>query len=446
MSKLVSHEKNVAKFTEIVKAEDFNAKVKEAYNKNKSKFNIPGFRKGKAPRTIIEANYGKEIFWNDALDLIIPEVYEKALGELNLRPVAQPSVDIDGDIKDGEDITLKFEVETFPEVELADYTNIEIEKQETEIDEESVNARIQQELEKNKVIKPVERLVEIGDLVTIDFEGFKDGEAFEGGKAEDFDLKIGSKTFIPGFEEGLIGKEKGQEFDLDVTFPEDYQEESLKGQPVVFKVKIKEVNEEIYPDLDDEFIMDISEFDTVDEYKDSVRKELKETLDKNNEIDLENQVIEEVIRRTEFDVPNQMIEDQLHDELHEYEHQISHMGLDMKTYLELTGMTVEDIKDQLRERAENKVRIDIILDNIIKNKTYEVSDEEVEAEYSDVAKQYQKEGDEEFMKMLKAQVSPEDIKTILQRRKAVEEFKSNVVFVEKQDTEETEEKEENTEE
>lgn len=446
MSKLVSHEKNVAKFTEVVKAEDFNAKVKEAYNKNKSKFNIPGFRKGKAPRTIIEANYGKEIFWNDALDLIIPEVYEKALGELNLRPVAQPSVDIDGDIKDGEDITLKFEVETFPEVELADYTNIEIEKQETEIDEESVNARIQQELEKNKVIKPVERLVEIGDLVTIDFEGFKDGEAFEGGKAEDFDLKIGSKTFIPGFEEGLIGKEKGQEFDLDVTFPEDYQEESLKGQPVVFKVKIKEVNEEIYPDLDDEFIMDISEFDTVDEYKDSVRKELKETLDKNNEIDLENQVIEEVIRRTEFDVPNQMIEDQLHDELHEYEHQISHMGLDMKTYLELTGMTVEDIKDQLRERAENKVRIDIILDNIIKNKTYEVSDEEVEAEYSDVAKQYQKEGDEEFMKMLKAQVSPEDIKTILQRRKAVEEFKSNVVFVEKQDTEETEEKEENTEE
>ncbi|MCT1796568.1 trigger factor [Helcococcus kunzii] len=446
MSKLVSHEKNVAKFTEVVKSEDFNAKVKEAYNKNKSKFNIPGFRKGKAPRAIIEANYGKEIFWNDALDLIIPEVYEKALGELNLRPVAQPSVDIDGDIKDGEDITLKFEVETFPEVELADYTNIEIEKQETEIDEESVNARIQQELEKNKVIKPVERPVEIGDLVTIDFEGFKDGEAFEGGKAEDFDLKIGSKTFIPGFEEGLIGKEKGQEFDLDVTFPEDYQEESLKGQPVVFKVKIKEVNEEIYPDLDDEFIMDISEFDTVDEYKDSVRKELKETLDKNNEIDLENQVIEEVIRRTEFDVPNQMIEDQLHDELHEYEHQISHMGLDMKTYLELTGMTVEDIKDQLRERVENKVRIDIILDNIIKNKTYEVSDEEVEAEYSDVAKQYQKEGDEEFMKMLKAQVSPEDIKTILQRRKAVEEFKSNVVFVEKQDTEETEEKEENTEE
>lgn len=446
MSKLVSHEKNVAKFTEIVKAEDFNAKVKEAYNKNKSKFNIPGFRKGKAPRAIIEANYGKEIFWNDALDLIIPEVYEKALEELNLRPVAQPSVDIDDDIKDGEDITLKFEVETFPEVELADYTNIEIEKQETEIDEESVNARIQQELEKNKVIKPVERPIEIGDLVTIDFEGFKDGEAFEGGKAEDFDLKIGSKTFIPGFEEGLIGKEKGQEFDLDVTFPEDYQEESLKGQPVVFKVKIKEVNEEIYPDLDDEFIMDISEFDTVDEYKDSVRKELKETLDKNNEIDLENQVIEEVIRRTEFDVPNQMIEDQLHDELHEYEHQISHMGLDMKTYLELTGMTVEDIKDQLRERAENKVRIDIILDNIIKNKTYEVSDEEVEAEYSDVAKQYQKEGDEEFMKMLKAQVSPEDIKTILQRRKAVEEFKSNVIFVEKQDTEETEEKEENTEE
>ena len=448
MSKLVSHEKNIAKFTETVKFEDFNAKIKEAYNQNKSRFNIPGFRKGKAPKAIIEANYGKEIFWNDALDLIVPEVYESALEELDLRPVSKPTVDVDGEIKEGEDITLKFEVETFPEIELGDYTNLEVQKQDTEVSEDIIDARIQEELEKNKVIKPVERPIEIGDVVTIDFEGFKDGEAFEGGKAEDYELKIGSKTFIPGFEEGLIGKEKDQEVDLDITFPEDYAAEDLKGQAVVFKVKIKDIKEEIYPELDNDFVMDISEFDTVDEYKESIRKELKESMEKNNEIELENQVIEEVIRRTEFDVPNQMVEDQLHDELHDYEHQISHMGLDMKTYLELTGMTVEDVKNQLRERAENKVKIDIILDNIIKQKTYEVSEEEVEAEYADVAKQYEKEGDEEFINMLKAQVGPEDIKTILQRRKAVDEFKSNAVFVDKKEVEETTEeaKEESEEE
>ena len=445
MSKLVSHENNKAVFTESVSYDLFKEKVAEAYNKNKSRFNIPGFRKGKAPRAIIESNYGKEVFWNDALDLIVPEVYEKAVEELNLRPVSRPSINIEGEIEEGKDIVFKVEVETFPEIELADYSNIEVTQSPVEVSEDLVDARIQDEIKKNGVVQPVERAIEIGDTVNIDFEGFKDEVAFEGGKAEGFDLKIGSKSFIPGFEEGLIGKEKGEEVDLNLTFPEEYQAEDLAGADVVFKVKINEIKEEKFPELDEDFVMDVSEFDTVEEYKESIRKEITEEIERNNEIELENQVIEEVIRRTDFEVPSQMVEDQLHDELHDYEHQLSHMGIDMKTYLQITGSTIEDVKEQLRERATNKVKIDIILDNIIKTKTYEVSDEEIQKEYEDAAKQYGKEGDADFIEMLKAQASEDDIREILQRRKAVTEFKANAVIVEKK-AEEVEEAEESTEE
>ncbi|MFM1514764.1 trigger factor [Helcococcus ovis] len=440
MSKLVSKENNKAVFVETVKFDVFKEKLQEAYQKNKSRFNIPGFRKGKAPRRIIEMNYGKEVFYNDALDLILPDAYQNAIEELKITPVSRPHVDF-GKIEEGKDIELKFEVETYPEFELADYTKLEVTKQDTEVKEELVEARIQDEIQKNGVIKPVEREIQIGDVVNIDFEGFKDGVAFEGGKAEGYDLKIGSKSFIPGFEEGLIGKKLGEEVELNLTFPEEYQAEDLKGQEVLFKVKVNEVKEEVFPELDDDFVMDVSEFDTVDEYKESIRKELKENLEKNNEIELENQVIEEVIRRTEISVPNQMIEDQLEQEYHEYTHQISHMGIDMKTYFQLTGSSEEQIREQLRERAENKVKIDLILEKLVEEKEYAVSDDEVENEYKDVAKQYKKEDDAEFIEKMKQQVSPERIKVILQRRKAVDEFKQNVVFVDKkEEKEESEEK------
>ncbi|MFM1525198.1 trigger factor [Helcococcus bovis] len=432
MSKLISKENNKAVFTETVKFDVFKEKLQEAYQQNKSRFNIPGFRKGKAPRRIIEMNYGKEVFYNDALDLILPDAYQNALEELKITPVSRPHVDF-SEIEEGKDIELKFEVETYPEFELADYTNLEVTKQDTEVKEELVDARIQDEIQKNGVVKPVEREIQIGDLVNIDFEGFKENVAFEGGKSEGYDLKIGSKSFIPGFEEGLIGKKAGEEVDLNLTFPEEYQAEELKGQEVLFKVKVNEVKEEVFPELDDDFVMDVSEFDTVDEYKESIRKELKENLEKNNEIELENQVIEEVIRRTEINVPNQMVEDQLNEEYHEYTHQISHMGIDMKTYFQLTGSSEEQVREQLRERAENKVKIDLILEKLVEEKEYAVSDDEVENEYKDVAKQYNKEGDAEFIEKMKQQVSPERIKVILQRRKAVDEFKQNVVFVDKKE-------------
>lgn len=362
-------------------------------------------------------------------------MYEKAIEELDLQPVSKPKVDVEEMIEEGKDIEVKFEVETFPEIELADYSNIEIEKQNEEVDEALVDERIQAEIEKNKILKPVEREIEIGDLVDIDFEGFKDGEAFEGGQAEGYELKIGSKSFIPGFEEGLIGKKKGEEVELNLTFPEEYHVDELKGQEVVFKVKINEVTEEIYPELDDEFVMDVSEFDTLDEYKASIREELKEALAESNEVKLENELLEEVVRRTEFDVPEAMIEEQLHDELHDYEHQLSHMGLDMKTYLQITGLTQEDLKDQLRDRAQEKVKMQVILDKLVEVNDYEVSDEEIEKEYEDAMKQYGREFDDDFKKLLKDQVSEEDVKHVIQRRKAVENLKENVVFVEPKEEE-----------
>lgn len=442
MAKLVSHENNKAVFTEVLAFEDFKSNLQEAYNKNKSRFNIPGFRKGKAPRNIIERNYGKDVFWNDALDIALPDLYEKALEELKLEPVSRPKVDVLEEIEEGKDIEVTFEVETFPEVELGDYSNIEVEKLEEEVSEEAINARIDQEIQKNKVLNPVERAVKEGDIVNIDFEGFKDDVAFEGGKAEGFDLKIGSGQFIPGFEEGLVGKETGEDVDLNVTFPEDYQAEDLAGQEVVFKVKINKVVEEILPELDDDFVLDVSEFDTVDEYKASIKEELKANLERNNDVVLENAVLEEVLRRTPFDLPEQMIEDQLHDEYHEYEHQVSHMGIDMKTYFEMTGQTKETVMDSLRDKAADKVRVEVILDKLVESNEYEVSEEEIDQEYETVMKEYNKEGDEDFKNMLKAQIDEERVRHILQRRKALDELKSNVVFVDKKEEEKTESEEE----
>lgn len=431
MSKLVSHEKNLAVFTEVLEYSVFKEKLQEAYQKNKGRFNIPGFRKGKAPRAIIEANYGKEVFWNDALDLVLPEIYDKAIKELGLKPVSRPQVDVEEMIEEGKDIEIKFEVQTFPEIELADYSNIEVEKLDEEVKEEVIEARIQEELQKNKVVKPVEREVKEGDLVNIDFEGFKGEVAFEGGKAEGYDLLIGSKQFIPGFEEGLVGKKAGEEVELNLTFPEDYGVEELKGQEVVFKVLVNSVKEEILPEFDNDFVIDVSEFDTVEEYKESIKKDLTQRLERANKQTVENAVIDEVIKRTEFEVPSQMIEDQLDEEYHEYEHQISHMGMDMKTFFQLSGSTEADVREQLKERAENKVRIEVILDKLVETKEYDVTDEEVASEYEEVAKEYGKEGDEEFLKLVKSQVSENTIKNLLKRRKAIDELKQNVVFVEK---------------
>ncbi|MDO4779057.1 MAG: trigger factor [Tissierellia bacterium] len=436
MIKLVSHENDKAVFTVEVSFDEFKNEVQKAYLNNRGRFNIPGFRKGKAPKQIIEVNYGKEVFWADALDQLLPGSYLKGVDELELKPIAKPEVDVDK-IEEGKTITLTFTVETQPVPELADYSVIEIEKLNEEVSEEEIDARIKSEIEKNKVIKTAEdRAVKEGDIAVIDFEGFKDEVAFEGGKGENYELKIGSKTFIPGFEEGIVGAKKGDKLDLNVTFPEDYQAEELKGQPVVFKVEVKEIKEEILPELDDEFVMDVSEFDTVEEYRADIKAKLEDELKKSNEQKLENLTLEKVISMTEVTAPESMVEEQIDREFEEYKHNLSHMGLTIEMFYNATQSSEEDVRAEFRERAIQKVKAELVLDALVEKQGVEVTDEELEQEYKDISKQYGQEN-EKFLEQIKKSISPSFVKDVIKKRKVVKSLVKNVKFVEKK--EETEE-------
>lgn len=439
--KLVSHEDNKAIFNADVTREDFNKAVKEVYLKNRNSFNIPGFRKGKAPKQIIEANYGKEVFYGDALDKLMQEAYIKAIEELKLEPIDRPQADVEG-LEDGEkDLVLKFEVETKPVPEIGDYSKIEVVKDEVQLDEQRVNQFIDAEREKNKVIKNIEdREVKSGDIVTIDFEGFKDEVSFEGGKAENYDLKIGSNSFIPGFEDQIIGKNIGDEFDVNVTFPENYHVEELKAAPVVFKVKLNAIKEEILPELDDDFAMDVSEFDTLEAYKEDVRAKLQKDIDKENKLKLENSVIEKLIKDNDIKAPKAMVESRIDEEVHNYEHNLEHMGFTLESFMKATHATEADIRNQFKEQAEKNVQAQLLLDAILAKEEVEVSDEEVDEEYKEIAKQYGQEDSEEFLETVKKTLSVDYIKEMVSKRKLVDKLVSNAVFVEVKEEKAEEEK------
>ncbi len=445
--KLVSHEDNKAVFTADVTRDEFNKAVQEVYMKNRNSFNIPGFRKGKAPRQIIEANYGKEVFYGEALDKLMQEGYTKALEELKLEPIDTPQADVEG-LDEGTDLVLKYEVETKPIPEIGDYSKIEVVKEEAQLEEAEVDQYIETEREKNKIIKNVEdREAVEGDTAVIDFEGFKDGVAFEGGKADNYDLKLGSNSFIPGFEEQIIGKKVGDEFDVNVSFPEDYHVEDLKGAPVVFKVKVNGLKEEILPEVDDEFVMDISEFDTLDEYKADVRKKLQEKLDEQNKVQLENSVIEKLIEMNNIQAPKAMVEARIDEEVHEYGHNLEHMGFTLESFMQATQATEADIRAQFQEKAEKNIQAQLLLDAIVLKEDVQVSDDEIEDEYKEIARQYNQEDSEEFINTVKKSLSPDYIKELVSKRKVVDMLVNNAVFIEAEEKEEIveEEKEEETE-
>lgn len=442
--KLVSHEDNKAKFNVVVEGADFEKAVQESYLKNRKSINIPGFRKGKAPRKIIEANYGKEVFYGDAIDKLMQEAYIKGIEELELEPISAPSGDME-EIEEGKDLTFMFEVETKPEPEIGDYSKIEVVKNEMTLADNDVDLYIEREREKNKVIKNVEdRPAQEGDVANIDYEGFKDGEAFDGGKAEGYDLKLGSKSFIPGFEEEVIGKNVGDEFEINLSFPEDYHVEDLKGQPVVFKVKLNELKEEILPEIDDDFAMDVSDFDTLEEYKKDIEAKLQKELDDQNRIQLENDVIAKLIEENDIPAPESMVESRIDQEVHEYSHNLQHMGFTMESFMNATQATEEDIREQFREKSVKNVQAQILLDAIVKKENIDVSYEDVEAEYKDIVKQYGQEDSEEFLETVKKSISVDYIKDIIRKRKVVDKLIANAVFVEKPE-EETEEVEETKE-
>lgn len=424
---LEKKENNKVFFNFELEADAFEKALQDAYMKNRGRFNIPGFRKGKAPRKIIELNYGEEIFYEDAINILLPEAYENAVKELELEPVDTPDIDIDEIIK-GEAILVKAEVDVKPEVKLGDYKAMELEKVEYEVTDEMIEHELHHVQEDNARIISVDREVKEGDIVTIDFAGFVDEEQFPGGTAEGHELEIGSKTFIPGFEEQLIGKNKGEEVEVKVTFPEEYHEESLAGKEALFKVVIHEIREKELPELDDEFAKDVSEFDTIEEYKQDIKNRLEEELKSQEKFEKENKVIEKVMEISEVDIPNGMIETQIDDELGQFDFRLRQQGLELEKYLELTGTNIDMMREQFREVAEKRVRADLVLEAIAKVESIEVTEEDIDKELTKMAEQYKAEDVEEFKENMK-KGSLEFLKAGIINSKVVDLLIENAKFI-----------------
>lgn len=398
---LKNKENNRACFNIEITEEEFEKAIQKAYLKNRNKFNIPGFRKGKAPRKIIELNYGEGIFYEDALNIILPQAYEEAVESLELEPVDSPEVDIE-QLEKGKPVILKIEVTIKPEVKLGNYKSIEVEKVEYNVTDEDVERELKAIQEKNaRIVDASDREIKEGDIVTIDFKGFIDGEQFEGGTAENQRLEIGSNTFVQGFEEQLIGKKKGDKVDVKVTFPEDYFNENLRGKEATFEVVIHEVKEKELPKLDDEFAKDVSEFDTLEEYKNSIRERLEKEAKDREKIEFENKLVDKVVEEAEVDIPEAMIEHQIEHEIDDFNYRLRLQGLDIDQYLNLTNSKLEDLKKQIRPLAEKKVKTDLVLEVIGKKENIKVTEEDIDKELERIAKEYNQEDVDKFKENMK---------------------------------------------
>jgi trigger factor len=394
-------EKNTVYFNIELTSEQFEEAVNKAYLKNRSKFNIPGFRKGKVPKKIIDMNYGEDFFYEDAINALLPAAYEDAIKELDIEVVDSPHVDVD-EIKKGEPIIVKFHVDVKPEVQLGDYESIELEKIEYNVTDEMVESELKTTQDMNaRMIDAGDREVQNGDTLTIDFAGFIDGVQFDGGTAENQQLEVGSNKFIPGFEEQLVGHKKGEEVEVNVAFPEEYYEESLQGKPATFKVTIHDIKTKELPELDDEFAKDVSEFDTLEEYKQDIKAKLEENLKRQEKAELENSVIEKVVEAAEVDIPEGMIDTQVENEVSDFEYRVKMQGLELNKYLELTGSDLEGLKAQLRPVAERRVKADLVLEAIGNKENIEVTEEDIDAELEKLAEQYKQENKEKFIADMK---------------------------------------------
>lgn len=427
---LVSKEKNRAVFTVELPSEKLEEAIQKAYLKNKSRFSLPGFRKGHVPRKILEMNYGVEIFFEDAVNMLLPDAYEEAVEELELEPVAQPEVDVD-ELEKGSPVKFKFEVDVRPEVELGDYSNLEAEVNKYEVTDEDISRVIDRERDQNsRIISVEDRAVKDGDIVNIDFVGKLDGEEFPGGDAEGYELVIGSGAFIPGFEEQIIGKEIGQEFDVDVVFPEEYHDESLAGKNVIFEVKLNSIQEKELPELDDEFVKDISEFDTLEEYKNNVKIDLEEELKKQAEVEKENKAVEALMEVMKVDIPESMIDMEVDREYQNFLYRVQGMGLTLDQYFAIANSDEEKTREELRPASEKKVKGELALDEFIVKENIEATDEEIDKEISELAKQYELKDVDSFKKTLKESGDLDFITNTVKKRKAVEKLVEMVKYKE----------------
>ena len=387
-----------------VAAEVFEKAVDRAFHKESKKITIPGFRKGKAPRAFIEKYYGDQVFYEDAINEVYPTALDEAVKEAGLEFV-EDKVDFDIVEVGKNGLTFKATITTKPEVSIENYKGLEVKKMPTDVKEEDVDKEIQRVQERNaRMITVEDRAAQKDDIAVIDFEGFVDGTAFEGGKGENHSLTLGSGQFIPGFEDQVIGHNTGDEFDVNVTFPEDYQAEELKGKPAVFKVKLHEIKMKELPELDDDFVKDVSSFDTLDEYKADIKKHLEESREKAAKDDIDNQLIDQLTGLLQAEIPAAMFENKINEDLREFGYRLQSQGLDFNTYLKYTGMDKDKIRDSFRPQAERQVKIRLALEKISELENIQPSQDEIDAEYKKLAEAYQIEADK-----VKAFIPEEDL-------------------------------------
>ena len=386
-------EKSMAKLTITVEAAKFDAAVDSAYQKNKGKIALPGFRKGKAPRAMIEKMYGTGVFYEDAANELIPEAYETAAKESELEIVAQPEIEVT-QMEKGTDFIFTATVAIKPEVTLGDYKGIEVEKKEAEVSEEEITAEIDKAREANSRLITIEdRATEDGDTVIIDFDGYVDGKQFEGGYAEDYTLVLGSHSFIDNFEDQLVGKNLGEDVEVNVTFPEEYHVDELKGKPALFKVKIKEIQKKELPELDDDFAQDVSDFDTLDEYKADVEKKILENKENQIKREQEDQIIEKIIENAQMEIPQQMITAQTRQMTQEFAQRLQSQGLSLEQYMQFTGLTPQKMMEDLEPQALKRIQSRLGLEAVVAAENIEASDEEIDKELENMASMYQMEID-----------------------------------------------------
>ena len=386
-------EKNMAKLTIEVSAEELDKAMQNAYLKARGKISIPGFRKGKAPRKMIEQMYGKGIFLEDAANALIPEHYSKALEECDLEIVSQPEIDVT-QAEPGKAFIFTAEVAVKPEVTLGEYKGVEVPKSETEVTDEDIDAEIKKEQEKNSRTVTVEdRGAENGDITTIDFEGFVDGVAFEGGKGTDYPLTLGSGSFIPGFEDQLVGAKAGDHVEVNVTFPEEYQAAELAGKAAVFQCDVKKVETKELPELDDDFAQDVSEFDTLAEYREDVKKNLTEKKEKEARAAKENTAVDKAIENAEMEIPDAMLNTQVRQMMNDFASRMQSQGLTMEQYFQFTGMTAEKMQEEMKPQALKRIQTRLVLEKIAETENIEVSEDEVNEEIGKMAEMYKMEAD-----------------------------------------------------
>lgn len=406
-----------------ISAEDFEAAIEKAYLKARKNIAMPGFRKGKAPRKLIEKEYGEQVFFEDAVNLLYAPVVNGAVEESGLELVTRPEVEVT-EISKENGVKLKATCTTKPEVEVKDYKGIEVEKVVNPVTDEDINKQLDALREKNVTVETVDdRAAENGDDVVIDFEGFKDDVAFEGGKAEDFTLSLGSGQFIPGFEDQIVGHNAGEDFDINVTFPEEYQVKELAGAPAVFKIKLKSISKKVMPELDDDMVKDSTEFNTVDEYKADVKKKLEEANEKHADSEVEAKIFDKVIENMTAEIPQVMFDNRVNEMIGELEQRLAPQGISLDLYMQYTGQTIDTVKKAYAEQAEKQVKLRLALEKIAKLENIEVTEDELKAEFDKLAEAYKLDVDQ-----IKQFIHDDDLKKDIAVGKAVDLIKDAAVI------------------